>query len=261
MIERARGGWILVLVACKPEPIVALDSATVDSADSAQMDTADQDSDYFIPVLWQVHEVKFRWQSGAFTDYRLESDGSSMASTLTIRFFTQDYLETGAAHARCDWTTELVVRQENIRDDPSLWLGVDLSPATQGTDCNNFDPEEWEGGDPREHLENTVLWFGIGPMQSLGAVLESLYEASDQDWQEEGEPYAFSLYFGVWSEESWGLWPTETNYAIAYETDSDGAIQYDSDGTAKLVQVEEQMPDGVIRALPYHSQTMDQLPP
>ena len=261
MVRRFFWLWALSGLACGPDPVILVDTGQSYSTDTGSLDTADEDSTYFVPVMWQVQEVMFRWQDGRFNDFYLESGGSPVSSTMTIRFLTQEFLETGSSNERCDWTTELKLREENSRDDPDLWVGMQLEPVTQNTDCTDFDPEEWEGGDPREHMETTSLWFGVGPMQALSGVLESLYDSAGQSWATDGEPYAFSLYFGLWSEENWGLWSTEVNYAIAYAVNADGVIQYDSDGAAELVEVNEGMPNGVVRALPYHSHTMDQLPP
>jgi len=249
-----------VLTACGPEPILPTDSGQPTGDDTAG-DTGDEGPDYFVPVLWQIQEVMYLWEDGAFSDYRLESGGEPIASSMTIRFMTQEYLESGAEEGRCDWSTDLVLDEETTRGDPAVWTGMNLHAVTSETDCSNFDPEEWEGGDPIEHLETTALWFGVGPNQAFAAVLESLYENAGMSWVQDGEPYVFSLFFGLWSEDDWGLLPSEINYAVAYEVDFEGAIQYDGNGDAKLVELGEGVPDGVIRALPYHSQVMGTLPP
>jgi len=257
-LERCLIAW--VLMACSPDPIMATDSGQQTGDDTAQ-DTGDEGPDYFVPVIWQVQEVIYRWEDGNFADYRLESGGKPIASSMTIRFMTQEYLQSGAEAGRCDWSTDLVLEEESTRNDPAVWMGMQLVPLTSETDCSNFDPAEWEGGDPIEHLETTSLWFGVGPNQAFAAVLESLYNDAGMCWLDDGEPYVFSLFFGLWSEDDWGLLPSEINYAVAYEADFEGAIQTDVNGDAELVELGEGVPDGVIRALPYHSQPMGTLPP
>ena len=261
MTEWALRGLLIGLLGCSPEPILLADSGQSIPEDSGVDDTADPGPSYFEPVLFSVQEIMYRWDQGAFVDFRLEAGGTPQTSFMTIRFFSQEYLETGADGARCDWTTALVLREENTRGDPSVWTGMQLEPSTLETDCQGFDPETWEQGNPGEHMETASLWFGLGPLQSLGAVVQSLYDETGQSWEQDGEPYLFSVYFGLWDAESLGLIPEEVNYAVAYQADQDGVIQYDSSGTALMVEVGDQLPEGVVRSLPYHSPTIDELPP
>ena len=133
-----------------------------------------------------------------------------------------------------------------------------LEPVTQNTDCTDFDPEE-EGG-IEEHMETTSLWFGVGPMQALSGC----WSRCTIRLANLGPPMVSrtrSVSTSDCGRRKMGLWSTEVNYAIAYAVNADGVIQYDSDGAAELVEVNEGMPNGVVRALPYHSHTMDQLPP
>jgi hypothetical protein len=249
-------GW-----SCTPPPSLSLDSGEDTAVDTASGDTAVEEPEYFEPVLWQVHETMYLWEDGGFADFKLEPGGSPQTPFLTVRFMTQAYLESGSDEGFCDWTTELVLREENDRNDGSVWIGMQLEPSTLSTDCEGFDPEVWEGGNPRIHMETASLWFGIGPTLAFAAVLENLYEESGKEWIVDGEPYLFSLFFGLWDDENWGLVPTELNYATAYEVDSDGAIQWNGDGSASQLVVGDSPPEGVIRALPYRSPTMDELPP
>ena len=253
-IESRTLACIFGLIACKPEAILVEETGL-------PLDTGTPEQTYFVPVIWQVSEVMFLWDSGAFQDFHYEAGGSPASSFMTLRFMTQDYLETGSSTERCDWTTELDLREETTRGDPSIWTGMQIEPSTIETDCTDFDPEIWEGGNPIEHLESASLWMGLGPSQALGAVVETLYEQTGQNWPTDGEPYVFSLFFGLWDGASLGLMPSEVNYAVAYDTNVDGAIRYDSEGNALLEEVDDGMPTGVIRAFPYHSSPMSELPP
>jgi len=185
------------------------------------------------------------WDGEDLVSYRIDSTGEERPPSIEILFANSNFLSTGnLTEGACTWTGELTIIDETdmgMQGD-FLWVGFELALSLIETDCADFDPAVWGDDTPTAVYESNSLMIGFGPLGNLENIL-----SSDEDWMETGKPYYFASYWGPQVATTSGEGAIEGAYGLAYEMNAQNTIELNEDGTPQQVEIEDEMPEGVVR--------------
>ena len=219
-------------------------------------------SEYFDPDFFLVHTYA-AYEDDLLHDFAMESGNpaSSLPPVMMFLFAENRFFATGNEDYACEWIGQMNVEGVDLMDDDHLWLGYAISLDLLETNCYEMDPYVWGESTPTTMLERAFLGIGYGPMSSQFAnVIRPLVAETDSEWESEWSPYVFSMYLGLWEDESGGLVSTELNYAFSYEME-DGALTYDQNEEFVPLRLGENghPPEGLLTGYAFYDLEPEQL--